>query len=1392
MPMAKNVMSKVTLSDGSLDEKRQRNKNLMPYVDNGDHETVVTYEYANGKYDRAEREYYGFGTLTTTSENGNYTISTFNVNPGKYWLKGCLKSSQQFTVNKFLLFEENIFYPGDDNIEGILIPPVEEIALPVIEETKYYEKSNDNTYLSSKTEYKYDNYLNVTELTTKYNDDDTKKIKVEVTYLNDYENNHYSLPTEITVYGTNAQGQEELLRKRKGDYSPTGNLIWLEQYYEENKALKTILDYDNKGYGNIVKVTDPTGVSVEYEYDSLNQFVKTIKQVSSIDSSDILATEVIIDPKYQVKQKEIDLNGNIMTYKYDNWQRLTEVYSPYDNPGDPCVRFEYFTPKKGKHVTPNKTFWYVITTNKVAFEDVPQGQPNYIKTIVIQDGLSRVVQTAKTGYICENPEADENSLSFKKGWNVSGSVKYDEYGRVIEQGQTYFVEGESIDTIIKENYTDNEYVIKEINVTKNLQFDERDRVTKTELPDGALMQNEYSIEGKYLKTVAIDPKQNRTVQFTDAQGKIFRVEKQKANKDLLTSVTYEYNMMGEMHKAVERGKEDLNNPAPENPVTIEYDMLGRTLSLDYVDSGKKQYYYDDSTLLQREDDSRLRNENRNICYEYDGFNRLVKIDYINKKDTIITYGTKNDKNINAYGRVVSVQDEGTSVTYKYGKLGEVVEETRTITNFIDSHSVKQQKSATMKYQSDYLGRMQKIIYPDGEVVVYSYDYGGQVNKVTGRKSGLPDIDYVKNIGYDEQGQRNFIIFGNGVKTTYQYNKQRGWLLNINTVSHNNNQLLQNISYDFDAVGNVKGYVNNCITGGNYYTEQTYKYDELYQLTSVTGNTQFYETAGLSLPTSSSTYTQVFKYDQRIPGNLIKKTSTEDSRNTPDPLNYDLDYTYAPGFVHRVERAGDKNFVYDASGNLILEYDGEKKENPEDDDYIIINTENNVYGTEGAWGYGSNRNGGDIPNYTNKRKYEWDDRNQLIRTVDNLYDTNYVYNNEGQRVAKYTSNSNALSETLYFNNFWTWHYDTANAYTSNGQYSKNIYLGETRIVTRLLTEETNSVLEPERTYYYHTDHLGSASLVTNSNGEIYERLEYTPYGEIWVDICEETGLLYLPYKFSAKERDSETGLYYYGARYLNPKYSRWISADPALGEYVADSSKSTSGGIYNSKNFNLYHYANNNPLKYTDPNGKDAYLVIWASSKDETGHAAFAVDNYKQVKNDDGSVSYVPDGTVTFYELGPLEGIDPTTEANKDVPAKYKKIIVNKSDLFTRKDLSRWENTKADGIIQFSTDKKTDDKTKKNLDTFMSSSDKYNAQKRNCSDMGKVGVKSSKKGFKLGLGKERYLIFSFTTPNSLFNDSKDFSNSTVLVDPGTKTDYSFSNGWVKRGVKQYLGKDTNEE
>ena len=183
--------------------------------------------------------------------------------------------------------------------------------------------------------------------------------------------------------------------------------------------------------------------------------------------------------------------------------------------------------------------------------------------------------------------------------------------------------------------------------------------------------------------------------------------------------------------------------------------------------------------------------------------------------------------------------------------------------------------------------------------------------------------------------------------------------------------------------------------------------------------------------------------------------------------------------------------------------------------------------------------------------------------------------------------------------WTWHTDTG---LPEGQYSKHIYLGETRIVTKQtsdLEEHYGSSEELHHQYYYHPDHLGSAQLVTDYEGNEYQRIEYTPYGEMWVEkkTANEKDMRYLPYKFTAKEQDEETGLYYYGARYLDAKYSRWLSTDPAVGEYipVAPTDDNTRkhneklpgmGGVFNVVNFQLYHYAGNNPVKYTDPDGRE--------------------------------------------------------------------------------------------------------------------------------------------------------------------------------------------------------------
>lgn len=379
------------------------------------------------------------------------------------------------------------------------------------------------------------------------------------------------------------------------------------------------------------------------------------------------------------------------------------------------------------------------------------------------------------------------------------------------------------------------------------------------------------------------------------------------------------------------------------------------------------------------------------------------------------------------------------------------------------------------------------------------------------------------------------------------------------------------------------YTNNCLENGNYSTTQNYEYDNLYQLTKAEGTTILnrYKT---SVSDYTSCYEQNFAFDNL--GNMTSKGSREWMLNGTKPssdLNYSFDYNYAEGFVHRLKNVGNRYYEYDPNGNLIREYDSNGAGESEMLSKVQLlssdDSDSAVYGTEGAWGFGIETSPVKTGINNFERTYTWDDKNRLVQTRDAFYTTNYVYNSNDERVAKYTDRS----ETLYFNNFWSWHTDPSNIY-SQGQLSKHIYLGDTRIVTKVSQEVDNTIGgEKQRVFYYHTDHLGSASLVTDYRGNEYERLEYTPYGELWVDLGGYTEGTYIPFKFSAKEMDEETGLYYFGARYLDPKYSMWISADPALGEYLSGSDIGR-GGIYNHFNFNIYHYANNNPVKYTDPTG----------------------------------------------------------------------------------------------------------------------------------------------------------------------------------------------------------------
>ncbi|HOH62334.1 MAG TPA: RHS repeat-associated core domain-containing protein, partial [Bacilli bacterium] len=174
-------------------------------------------------------------------------------------------------------------------------------------------------------------------------------------------------------------------------------------------------------------------------------------------------------------------------------------------------------------------------------------------------------------------------------------------------------------------------------------------------------------------------------------------------------------------------------------------------------------------------------------------------------------------------------------------------------------------------------------------------------------------------------------------------------------------------------------------------------------------------------------------------------------------------------------------------------------------------------------------------------------------------------------------------------------------------SKHVFAGNQRIASTVSMKNNCGTMTEQNTMYFHPDHLGSSSYVTDKKGNFFEMIEYLPYGETLYD--EAATVDKTEFRFTSKEQDAETGLYYYGARYRDSKTGVWLSVDPALSLYLAG--KGSEGGVYNPSNLNLYSYCGNDPINYIDPDGR-LKVFIWrftgSLSGQNWGHASMMLDN----------------------------------------------------------------------------------------------------------------------------------------------------------------------------------------
>jgi RHS repeat-associated protein len=148
-----------------------------------------------------------------------------------------------------------------------------------------------------------------------------------------------------------------------------------------------------------------------------------------------------------------------------------------------------------------------------------------------------------------------------------------------------------------------------------------------------------------------------------------------------------------------------------------------------------------------------------------------------------------------------------------------------------------------------------------------------------------------------------------------------------------------------------------------------------------------------------------------------------------------------------------------------------------------------------------------------------------------------------------------------------------------------YDGDWNLVTKYLPslgiDDPLAMEQAMGSYFYHKDGLGTVTDLTNTSGSAVKNYRYRSFWEIY----SETGSLVQPFTFTGREYDPESGLYYYRARYYDPRAGRFISKDP-IGFAAPDVNLYRYVDIVGEPHFetNLYRYAGNNPVNFVDPLG----------------------------------------------------------------------------------------------------------------------------------------------------------------------------------------------------------------
>ena len=511
------------------------------------------------------------------------------------------------------------------------------------------------------------------------------------------------------------------------------------------------------------------------------------------------------------------------------------------------------------------------------------------------------------------------------------------------------------------------------------------------------------------------------------------------------------------------------------------------------------------------------------------------------------------------------------------------------------------ESYTSKFAFNAIQQLIAETTPDGSVKTNNYNRLGLLERITVTFPDGTEKPIINDIEYNAKGQRVTIDYANGVKTSYSYENTTWRLIKLYSTRSDRDSkgkerktVIQDIAYTYDPVGNITRLKDNTYQTVFYNNQiveplSDYTYDALYRLIQANGrqhpginagtyknvdeNGDFKQSKFIPLSDSNAleNYRESYTYDDA--GNLIKTTHTATNSWTRTQeimpnSNRLKTVSSANGFIDSLpityDRSGNQQqlngnstvkLTFNCCENLVQARIIERPELPDDSDYYTYNSDEMR---------------------TRKVSERLINGGAVIEKESKIYLGNYevkrLQRNETTVLKRQTLK--VMDDETCVAIFHYWEQPTQDGNNPP------------------LTQPTPSPsLEGSRRgmklRYQLDNHLGSVSLEVDDDAQIISYEEYFPYGgTAFIAGKNQKEVKLKEYRYSGKERDDATGLYYYGARYYAPWLGRWLKPDPA----------ETVDGL------NLYGFVGGNPINQRDIGGLSTDKKKARKANKEAGNA----------------------------------------------------------------------------------------------------------------------------------------------------------------------------------------------